>query len=208
MTEVRTITSKRRTRCAATCFILGLAVTAAAGCQREAPVPLQGPVPVNEAEVKALADFQDRVNAYVALHRKIEAELPAVPNDATPQQIDARQRELGKRIMAARATAVQGDLLTPAMQALVRNHFVGIFKAKDGGDVKGSILDENPVDMKIAVNQRYPDEVPLSTMPPEVLELLPKMPEELKYRFVSRHLVIMDAHAHLIADFVTNAIPN
>jgi hypothetical protein len=37
--------------------------------------------------------------------------------------------------------------------------------------------------------------------------MLPKMPEELEYRFVGRNLVIMDEHAHLIADFVSDAIP-
>ena len=30
-------------------------------------------------------------------------------------------------------------------------------------------MDENPVDMQLKVNQRYPDEVPFATMPPEVL---------------------------------------
>ena len=53
-----------------------------------------------------------------------------------------------------------------------------------------------------------PSAVPwISTMPPDVLQKLPKMPEELEYRFVGRHLVILDTHSHLIADFVTNAIP-
>jgi hypothetical protein len=68
-------------------------------------------------------------------------------------------------------------------------------------------MDENPTGLNIAVNERYPDEVPLSTMPPEVLEFLPKMPEELEFRFVGRDLIIMDPHAHLIVDFVRNAIP-
>jgi hypothetical protein len=70
-------------------------------------------------------------------------------------------------------------------------------------------MDENPVgQVAVSVNQRYPDDVPISTMPPDVLQKLPKMPEDLEYRFVGRHLVILDTHAHLIVDFVTNAIPD
>ena len=37
----------------------------------------------------------------------------------------------------------------------------------------GSIMDENPVGIKVTVNMRYPDEVPLSTMPPDLLAALP-----------------------------------
>ena len=68
-------------------------------------------------------------------------------------------------------------------------------------------MDENPVGITVKANQRYPDEVPISTMPPAVLKILPKMPEELEYRFVGRTLVIMDVHAHVIADFIPDAIP-
>ena len=67
-------------------------------------------------------------------------------------------------------------------------------------------MDENPVDVKVAVNGRYPDDVPLSTMPPQVLAILPEMPQELEDRFVGRHLVILDSHAHIIADFVSNIL--
>ena len=40
-------------------------------------------------------------------------------------------------------------------------------------------MDENPVSVKLAVNGRYPDGVPLSTVPPQVLQTLPKLTEDL-----------------------------
>ena len=76
-----------------------------------------------------------------------------------------------------------------------------------GAALRAGIMDENPVGLKLAVNQRYPDEVPLSTMPPELLEELPKLPEELEYRFVGDRLIVMDVHAHLIVDFMPQALP-
>jgi hypothetical protein len=163
--------------------------------------------PATPAEAEIFADFQKRVNDYVTLHKKIENDLPAVPKDATPEQIDNRQRDLLTRIAAARSGAKQGDLFTPAMTATIRARFQQVFKKdRDGKAVTESVMDENP-DMTISVNQRYPDAVPLSTMPPDVLEFLPKMPEELEFRFVGRHLIIMDQHAHLIVDYVPNAMP-
>jgi hypothetical protein len=176
-----------------------------AGCRNKAVDRVQ---PANQAETDIFKEFQRRVDEYVALHRRIEADLPALPNEATPQQIDARQRDLLKRIAAARAGAKQGDLLTPAMQDLIRARFEQVFKEqKDGAAVRESVMDENPTGLSIGINDRYPDDVPLSTMPPDVLEFLPKMPEELEFRFVGRDLIIMDPHAHLIVDFVPNAIP-
>jgi hypothetical protein len=68
-------------------------------------------------------------------------------------------------------------------------------------------MDENPVGTKVGVNDRYPDSIPRSTMPPEVLQVLPKMPEELEYRFVGDNLIILDPHAHLVVDYVPAALP-
>ena len=49
-------------------------------------------------------------------------------------------------------------------------------------------------------------EVPISTVPPQVLAQLPKLPEELEYRFIQTTLILFDSHAHIIADFVERAI--
>ena len=184
-----------------------LLLSGVAACEKEPSVP-QGPTPDTVDEQKTLDEFKVRVNQYVDLHKKAEAKLPKLPDTATPQQLDQNQRELGRLLTEARAGAKQGELFTPAMESLLRKTMARVFTAPDGAAIKNSVMDENPAgEVKLAVNQRYPDDVPVSTMPPDVLEKLPKMPEELEYRFVGRHLVILDTHAHLIADFVTNAIP-
>lgn len=45
------------------------------------------------------------------------------------------------------------------------------------------------------INGRYPGRLPLSTVPPNVLAALPRLPDDLQYRFVGRHLVLLDAGA-------------
>ena len=178
-----------------------------AACDRKPSVP-QGPTPDTANEQQTLDEFKARIEQYTALHKKAESQLKALPKDATPQQLDQNQRELGRLVAEARAGAKQGELFTPAMETLLRKHLARVFNnPADGAAVKGSVMDENPTGVTLTINGRYPDNVPISTMPPDVLQMLPKMPEEFEYRFVGRHLVILDVHAHLIADFVTNAIP-
>jgi hypothetical protein len=162
--------------------------------------------PVNP-DAAAIADFQKRVKEYVALHQKLEASLPKLSKEATPQEIDKNQRELGRLVGAARAGAKHGDLFTPAMQAIVRRLLAVQFAGPQGKKLRASIMDENPVGIKLSVNGRYPDTVPLSTMPPDVLKALPPIPEELEYRFIGDRLVLMDVHAHIIVDYVDKALP-
>jgi hypothetical protein len=43
-------------------------------------------------------------------------------------------------------------------------------------------------------------------MPPQLLLALPQLPDELQYRFVGEHLLLVDKESGLILDFMTNAI--
>jgi hypothetical protein len=82
-----------------------------------------------------------------------------------------------------------------------------VFGGPEGAKLKASIMDENPVGTKVSVNARYPDTVPVSTVPPPILQTLPKLAEDLEYRFVGENLIILDSHAHVIADFIPDAFP-
>ena len=177
--------------------------------QTQLPPPTKrvDPPPDATAAGKAVDEFSAKVKTYAALHQKLEGSLPKLPDKPTPVQIDAKQRELGRLIKEARATAKQGDVFTQTMQNYVRKQLLKVFSGPEGSARLASVMDENPVGTKIGVNDRYPDKIPLSTMPPEVLQVLPKMPEELEYRFVGDNLVILDPHAHIIVDYVPGALP-
>ena len=197
-----------------------LASVSLSGCSRSAPpepadqakasVPGQAACladqPVN-ADAKAVAGFLDRVNQYVALHQKLENTLPKLSKESTPEQIDRHQRALGKLIQEARKDAKPGDLFTPDSQVVFKRLLARVFGGPDGAALKASIMDENPGVPDLKVNDRYPDAVPVSTIPPQVLEGLPKLPEEMEFRFVGNDLILMDTHAHIVADFVRNAFP-
>lgn len=179
-------------------FLISLSLPADAASQQQTPR-----VNPNAAVISA---FMKRVDAYVAVHKKHEDTLPKLSKDATPQQIDQHQRALLTLMQEARKNARPGELLTPAMQRVIRNLLRPIFAGQAGLQIKNEILDkEYKGDVKVAVNGRYPDEVPISTMPPQVLEGLPKLPEELEYRFIQHTLILFDPHAHIIADYMVRA---
>lgn len=162
--------------------------------------------PVNE-DAKVLAAFLDRVNQYVVVHQKQENTLPKLSKESTPEQVDAHQRALAKLLQEARKDARQGDIFTPDSQAVIKKLIAKVFSGQDGPSLKASVMDENPGVPNLKVNARYPDEIPVSTIPPQLLEGLPKLPEEMEYRFVGDDLILMDTHAHIIADFIPNSFP-
>lgn len=157
--------------------------------------------------VPAVAVFVERVNEYVALHKKLEATLPKLPQEATPVQIDQNERALGKLIQDARKGAQRGDLFTPEMTIFVKNLMAQVFGGPGGQKLRSSVMDENVKELPLKVNQRFPDVIPISTMPPAILKALPELPEQMQYRFVASQFVLLDSHSHLVADFIPAVLP-
>lgn len=205
-----TITRRALGLCAA--VALSAAACAHAGTPVEEPQPpLPGKVggpPLANQDAQALASLQERLKEYLALHNKLKATLTALPKEATPEQIDTHQRALGRLIQNARRDAKPGDIFTRDSRGVIRGLMTRVFGGPDGVKLKASIMDENPGRLQLTVNSRYPDAVPLSTVPPQVLAGLPKAPEELEFRFIGRTLILLDVHAHLIVDLIDNIVPS
>lgn len=167
--------------------------------------------PLTPEESAALGTMNDRLKAYVDLHRDIERGLPKVPDDATPQQIHDRQMELQRRMQQRRASAPAGDIFTADARPVIVRLLAQVFAGPEGRQLKASIMDENPVDLasyKLKVNAAYPDNVPVTTVPPQVLQTLPALTEDLEYRFIGDALILFDVHAHTIADYIEHALPD
>jgi hypothetical protein len=211
-----------RTRLPHFAILLASSIAAASACERKEALP-PPPVtsaspstaaptervvgPLNDADARALATMNDRLKEYVDVHQKVEDTLPKLPKEAAPKQIDQNQRMFEQRLRAERKSARQGDIFTPEATPVIKRLLATVFAGPEGKQLKASIMDENPTGISISVNGRYPDEVPISTVPPEVLQTLPKLSEDMEYRFVGDNLILLDAHAHIIADYIADAIP-
>jgi hypothetical protein len=170
-----------------------------------------------------LADFEKRIDAYMAIHRDAAKNAPPLKETTDPAQIKHAQEALAAKIRAARASAKQGDIMTPEIRNKFRRLMYPVVQGPaaqgtSGSEkaVKADVKDElkenteerkeegRPVPLK--VNATYPPDTPLPTTPPQVLMHLPKLPEQLEYRIVGKNLIIRDIDANIIVDFVPNAI--
>jgi hypothetical protein len=153
------------------------------------------------------AEFSRRVQEYLALYKKATSTVPELPKEATPEQIELHQRALAHAIQSLRPRPQVGEIFSKEIRAYFRRQLETVFSGPEGNKLKASIMDENPGPIKLRISGRYPDTVPLATMPPQVLAALPKLPPELEYRFIGDRLILLDVSAHLIVDFIEDALP-
>jgi hypothetical protein len=165
-------------------------------------VAAAGPDQTDEA---VLADFSRRVQAYEALHLRVEGRVPAVQRSSDPGEIRHAIDALGNALREARRDARQGDIFTPDAAAVfrryIREHCRSDFRALL--ELTHEDLDPMP---RPQVNGRWPGEA-VTYMPPSLLCSLPDLPDGLQYRFVNRDLVLWDSRADLIVDVLPDAIP-
>jgi hypothetical protein len=158
------------------------------------------------ADAAVLQDFQKRISAYMDLHQRLEKKSPPLKETDEPAKIKASQDALAAALISARTGARQGDIFTPEIAKLVRRLMYPETTGKQGAETKKMIKEDAPPPMAVKVNTRYPENAPLPTVPPQLLASLPRLPEDLEYRIVSRHLILRDVHANLVVDFIPKAI--
>lgn len=189
--------------------LLGVSVVAGAAGrapQAAAPQPPTQKPTVNPA-AKAIADFNERVKRYLELHNKLEATLPPVSDQTDAKRLVENQTEFAKIVAAARPGARPGDIFTPPVRQIFRRVIRNALQGSSGREIRAEILDENTRPVQLRINGPYPSSVPLSSVPHRILEALPRLPEDLEYRFVDRQLILFDNHAQIIVDYMTNALP-
>jgi hypothetical protein len=159
------------------------------------------------ADAALSVEFLKGVQAYVDLHKKLEATLPPRPEHATPAEIAAHEQALAKLIVGARGRAKQGDLFPQRVRAYLRRQIGGVLRGPDGAVIRRSLMEDNPGKVRLRCNARYPEGLPITTMPAPILAALPKLPEHVEYRFVGDRLVLLDIHSQLVMDYMTDALP-
>ena len=156
----------------------------------------------------ALADFKKRVNAYAELHRELAKGSAKQRESSDAAKINNAQAALAAKVQAARSSARQGDIFTPAVRPVFRRLLAPELAGADGRDTKALLDDDGPApgSVPFKVNGAYPDAQPLPTVPANVLATLPELPAPLEYRIVGQHLLLLDAATGVIADYMLNAI--
>jgi hypothetical protein len=174
------------------------------------PHPLsqyQQRVPLPGDDRVVLADFGRRIQAYMDLRADVGAAILPIKVSADIGEIQRTVDKLAIGVRVSRSDARQGDIFAPEIAALFRRAIRA--SCHDQFMELLAILNEDweAPPPPAAIYARWPDGVPLPTMPPNLLAALPRLPAELEYRFINRDLVLRDIDANLIIDFVPEAIP-
>ena len=153
-----------------------------------------------------LKDFTERIEAYTKLRSKLKGDVPRLKETKDPADIKASQDALSAKIREARKAARPGDIFTPEIRAKFRELMYPELKGAEGRATKAAIQEDVPANVKFKVNATYPEQEALPTMPPNLLASLPRLPEDLEYRIIGKHLILRDVHANIIVDYIPNAI--
>ena len=165
----------------------------------------QQPIPKVDLSVEVfgttVADFTAKMDAYAELRRALEEGLPALAVTDKPSDIHRAEQLLAERIRKARRGAGRGAIFTDN----VRRAFKQLLRPVSNAATCELIRDDNPGEFPWAVNGPYPKGKPLSTMPPSMLNVLPRLPADVWYRFLGRDLILHDSRANIILDRIDDA---
>lgn len=152
-------------------------------------------------------EFEKSAKEYSKLREQLEEKLPKLPKDATPEQIETHKAAFQKLVQAARSSAKQGDIFTPAAAELIRTIIKSEFKGKDRAELRETVLEADTKGILLKINFPYPDSKEQTEMPPTLLLNFPQLPKQLRFRFVGRNLLLIDRENGLIVDYMTDALP-
>jgi hypothetical protein len=182
------------------CAVVILLTTTSVAAQQPKPGQKVNPT------AAAMQDFKARVDKYVSVRKKAAGEAPSLKQTADPAEIRKATEGLAAAIRAARPDAQQGDIFTPEAQATFRQLLAPELKGEDAEHTKKVLKDDAPVNVPLKVNGKYPDGKSFPSVPSNLLLNLPKLPPEVEYRIIGKHLILRDTGADIIVDFMLNAI--
>jgi hypothetical protein len=185
-------------------LIASLILLLASAAPAQTPAPQAARPPDFSVQIwgDAVVDFDERVQTYADLRARLEAELPVLALAAEPAEIIRAQRALARKIRESRPGTRRGHIFTPEITTA--------FRAGLGPEMTARtlirIMDENPGEFSVRVDSTYPKERTLSSVPPNILAVLPLLPEDIQYRFLGRHLILYDARANTVIDRMPCAV--
>jgi len=178
-------------------------------CQVAAHAAAQQPtaqLPTVEFTVEVLgskvAEFSAKMDEYAKLRSTLQKGLPALAVTDNPIEIQQAERLLAARIRKARAGAGRHDIFTDETRRAFRQMLRPVTTAATCEFVR----DDNPGEWGWAVNAEYPKQHPISSVPPAMLAVLPRLPEDVFYRFLDTDLILHDTRANVMLDRIDNAI--
>ena len=160
-------------------------------------------------EERTLHDFDQRIDRYVRLHRRLERDLPPEHLFGDLEYMPMAVESLHSAMVDARPNARAGTFFTPGVAEVLTTRLARAITASGLTPAEAKIamnLGYREHHVQAQVNGRIPPGRHVRVWP-ALLAVLPALPEELEYRFIGWDLVLVDRHADLIVDILKNALP-
>jgi hypothetical protein len=196
---------------------------AVTGCSSGAKETIAPPQTV-EMDGETLRKFQHEVEEYVERRKEALKHIPPLDDKSTPTKVDTYQNALTNAIITFRRGSKRGDIFKPEVEQAIRRMLHREFSSPQGPAIMQAIRQGNPrvegnplpkdpskeviKNVTVAVNARYPETAPYSSVPPTLLLKLPLLPPQVRYRFIGRSLILRDTEADVILDFIPDVVPD
>jgi hypothetical protein len=163
-----------------------------------------------QAQVNPLAqemvEFKERVDGCPKLRSAVTQKYPEVKETGDPAKISEREKNLGMGIAMARKHAKARDVFGPKMSRYLLEIPEDDWNSRSAAD-RRAIFAEIPPGLVLKVNQVYPTNLPLVSVPAKLLARLPSLPEELEYHLIDWRLLLRDRDVNLIVDVLVGVEP-
>jgi hypothetical protein len=188
-------------------IVCAMALSIFSAASIEAQTTATTEVKLTPQEKQVVANFDRRVKDYLKQRDRAKKKLKPLSKEATPEEIEAYQQAFVSGLRGMRAGTKPGYIFIPAFTQYVRTIIQTEFPPSDKKDIKKTILEAETKGVPLKVNYPYPETKELTEMPATLLLKLPQLPKEVKYRFVGRHMLLVDSDNSLIVDYTLNALP-
>jgi hypothetical protein len=165
---------------------------------QNSPGPMTDPV---------VTEFETRAKAYAKEREKIERSLAPLSKQATPEEVAAHKSAFLKAVQGSRAGFKQGSIFTPEIAAHLKKVIAVQLNVAERKELRKEVIEAENKAVAVRVNYPYPETQEILEMPATLLQVLPQLPKQLKYRFVGPHMLLVDRENALIVDYITNAVP-
>lgn len=163
----------------------------------------------NPADKATSARFQHEINDYLALRWRATRELPPLPSNAKLPELVVAVEQQVRAVRRARDNARNGDIFRTDVAALIRRDLLAVMEehAIDTAWILEAVACDAP---RFAGRPRVNDRLPwlrAAPMPEMLVDALPPLPFELRYRFLERDLILLDVDLGLVVDVLPDALP-
>ena len=157
-------------------------------------------------DAELVSEFKRRADRYMQLHDKVQKQgTRQIQRDDIGENL-VSQQALAMRLRFARRDARPGDLFTPAIEKALRRAMDPELRGPAALTSRESIREDAPATFVLVVNGSFPEGVSRSTIPGNVLKILPPLPNGLEYRIVDTHLVLIDLDADIVVDYMLDVM--